>query len=86
MAGDSGEVKFEVLDEFFKRVLPYYQQAEAARRDGRSSSTWQAPRSHATPLRFPGKVLADEAGKRLFIADSNHNRIVIATSTASCST
>ena len=31
----------------------------------------------ATPLRFPGKILADEAGKRLFIADTNHNRIVV---------
>ncbi len=30
-----------------------------------------------TQLLFPGKVLADEAGNRLFIADSNHNRIVI---------
>ena len=29
------------------------------------------------PLSFPGKVLADSATKRLFIADSNHNRIVI---------
>jgi thiol-disulfide isomerase/thioredoxin len=31
------------------------------------------------PLAFPGKALADEKGKRLFIADSNHNRIVITT-------
>ncbi|HEX8475965.1 MAG TPA: thioredoxin-like domain-containing protein [Pyrinomonadaceae bacterium] len=30
------------------------------------------------PLAFPGKVLADERGRRLFIADSNHNRIVVA--------
>ena len=29
------------------------------------------------PLAFPGKVLADEKSKRLFIADSNHNRIVV---------
>ncbi|HEX8177935.1 MAG TPA: thioredoxin-like domain-containing protein [Pyrinomonadaceae bacterium] len=29
------------------------------------------------PLAFPGKVLADEKTDRLFIADSNHNRIVI---------
>jgi sugar lactone lactonase YvrE len=29
------------------------------------------------PLAFPGKVLADAKGDRLFIADSNHNRIVI---------
>ncbi len=33
----------------------------------------------ATGLAFPGKVLADPAGGRLFIADSNHNRIVVAT-------
>jgi thiol-disulfide isomerase/thioredoxin len=29
-----------------------------------------------TPLLFPGKVLADVEGKRLFIADTAHNRIV----------
>jgi sugar lactone lactonase YvrE len=29
------------------------------------------------PLAFPGKLLADERGDRLFIADSNHNRVVI---------
>src|SRR5260370_28608753 len=29
------------------------------------------------PLYFPGKVLADAAGKRLFIADSTNNRVVI---------
>ena len=31
------------------------------------------------PLLYPGKLLADERTRRLFIADSNHNRIVIAT-------
>jgi sugar lactone lactonase YvrE len=30
-------------------------------------------------LKFPGKLLVDAAGKRLFISDSNHNRIVAAT-------
>ncbi len=37
--------------------------------------------SHSQPptvLSFPGKVLADEAEDRLFIADSNHNRVVLA--------
>ncbi|MEP7039627.1 MAG: thioredoxin-like domain-containing protein [Acidobacteriota bacterium] len=29
------------------------------------------------PLEFPGKVLADDKSKRLFISDSNHNRIVV---------
>jgi DNA-binding beta-propeller fold protein YncE len=31
------------------------------------------------PLLYPGKVLADAASNRLFIADSNHNRIVVST-------
>ena len=30
-------------------------------------------------LLYPGKVLADAASNRLFIADSNHNRIVVST-------
>ncbi|MGA9852477.1 MAG: thioredoxin-like domain-containing protein [Gammaproteobacteria bacterium] len=34
-----------------------------------------------TTLLFPGKVLADAAHDRLFIADSNHNRIVVTTLT-----
>jgi DNA-binding beta-propeller fold protein YncE len=32
-----------------------------------------------SPLLFPGKVAADPASDRLYISDSNHNRIVIAT-------
>jgi sugar lactone lactonase YvrE/thiol-disulfide isomerase/thioredoxin len=31
------------------------------------------------PLLYPGKVLADERSNRLFIADSNHNRIVVSS-------
>ncbi len=43
----------------------------------RCSSTRAGPPPRRRRLRFPGKVLADEAGGRLFIADSNHNRIVV---------
>jgi DNA-binding beta-propeller fold protein YncE len=31
------------------------------------------------PLLFPGKVLADPRSDRLFISDSNHNRIIVAS-------
>lgn len=31
------------------------------------------------PLLYPGKVLADAASDRLFISDTNHNRIVVTT-------
>ena len=30
-----------------------------------------------TPLLFPGKVVADAASKRLFVADTGHNRVVM---------
>ena len=33
----------------------------------------------ASRLAFPGKVLADPNGGRLFVADSNHNRVVVST-------
>jgi DNA-binding beta-propeller fold protein YncE len=36
-------------------------------------------RHHDRPLLYPGKVVADHASGRLFIADSNHNRIVVAS-------
>lgn len=77
VAGDSGEVQFEVLDRFLKTALPYY------REKGLLDETplrfdLEAYATDKTPLRFPGKVLADEQGGRLFIADSNHNRIVVA--------
>ncbi len=32
------------------------------------------------PLRYPGKILADESSQRLFVADSGHHRIVVLTS------
>jgi thiol-disulfide isomerase/thioredoxin len=31
------------------------------------------------PLKYPGKVLTDAEGGRLFISDSNHNRIVVSS-------
>ena len=36
-----------------------------------------AHRQEPSTLRFPGKVLADANSQRLFISDSNHNRVVI---------
>jgi thiol-disulfide isomerase/thioredoxin len=73
----SGEVQFETLDAVLKTAIPYY------RRKGvldEKPLKFDLAASHAqpTPLRYPGKILADEPGNRLFISDSNHNRIVIA--------
>ncbi len=77
VARNGGEIDFATLDQFFKKIIPYYQ------RKGLLDPTplrfeLAAFQAADTPLRFPGKVLADEKSQRLFIADSNHNRIVIA--------
>ena len=37
----------------------------------------EAEKPHDGALRYPGKVLADGAGKRLFISDTGNNRIVV---------
>ena len=34
------------------------------------------PRLFTSPLKFPGKLAIDVLNNRLFISDSNHNRIV----------
>ncbi len=74
----SGEIDFQTLDSFFKRVMPYYRQNGLIKPSPPPPTGASAGfKSPETPLRFPGKLLADEASDRLYIADSNHNRIVV---------
>jgi len=77
VAGNGGEIEFEALDAFMKRALPYYRKKGVL--DETPLRFDQEQYTGKTPLRFPGKILADEQGNRLFISDSNHNRIVITT-------
>jgi thiol-disulfide isomerase/thioredoxin len=79
VAANSGEIEFDSLDRFFKDKLPYYK-AKGLLKPGPPPLTGEQAgyRATATPLRYPGKILADEKSDRLFIADSNHNRVVVA--------
>jgi thiol-disulfide isomerase/thioredoxin len=74
--GQSGEVTFEQLDAVLKKTIPYYRE-QGLLDESPLKFDALADRAEATPLSFPGKVLADEASDRLFVADSNHNRIVV---------
>jgi len=76
----SGEGNRELLDEVIAKLIAYH------RAKGTLDETpvqFDLERNRVKPdaLRFPGKVLADEASDRLFITDSNHNRIVITSLT-----
>lgn len=69
----SGETDFEDLDRLIRRALPYYRNKGLLAEQPFAAAP-AAPA--ATPLRFPGKLLADEAAARLFIADTGHHRII----------
>lgn len=74
-----GEYRFEDLDNVLYPLIESY---DAKGLLQRSPAHWTLERDKQAaehPLAFPGKLLADEAGNRLFIADSGHHRIVVTT-------
>lgn len=75
--GTSGEITFEQVDKVIRTGMPYYR-AKKLLDETPLRFDIERPAAADTPLRFPGKILADEASGRLFISDSNHNRIVVA--------
>jgi DNA-binding beta-propeller fold protein YncE len=72
----SGEGIYEPFDKLIGKVVETF---------GAKGQLDRAPlklklerhRAPASMLAFPGKVLADEKSGQLFIADSNHNRVVV---------
>jgi thiol-disulfide isomerase/thioredoxin len=74
----SGEGNLDILQTAIKRVIAYH---EAKGTLDRSPVRFDLERfkTPPTPLRFPGKLLADAASDRLFVSDSSHNRIVVST-------
>lgn len=76
----SGEGHYALLD----KVIGTLTREFAARHELNTEPLWFAGLAHKMPnsdLLYPGKVLADAKSDRLFIADSNHNRIVVTTLT-----
>jgi thiol-disulfide isomerase/thioredoxin len=72
----SGEGIYEPFDKLIGKMVEEF--AAKGRLD-RSPLKLKLERHRApsSMLAFPGKVLADEKSNQLFIADSNHNRIVV---------
>ena len=75
----SGEIPFEVFDSYLSAMIEYFDGLDEDLIDRTPLQlALEGAGDPGTPLLFPGKALADVAGGRLFIADSSHNRIVIA--------
>ena len=75
----SGEGAYDVLDEHIGKLVKEYKAKKLLNERPLRFQLARAAESGDSPLFFPGKVLADQASKRLFIADSTHHRIVITT-------
>ncbi len=76
-AVQAGEIPFEAFDRVIGGMVAYFDGLGELNRQP-VERTLESAAAPASALAFPGKVLADAAGGRLFIADSSHNRIVIA--------
>lgn len=74
----SGEGNRELLDKVLERVIAYHR-AKGTLDETPVHFDLESAKLKPTPLKFPGKLLADAPGNRLFISDSNHNRIVISS-------
>lgn len=73
----SGEGGFEVLDQHIEKLVKEYRAKKALKEEPINFALVKEAKQ--TQLYFPGKVLADAASNRLFIADSTHHRVVITT-------
>ncbi len=72
----SGEGVYEPFDKAIAQLIEVF---DSKGKIDRTPFKRKLEKLPASRLAFPGKVLADEKSQQLFIADSNHNRIVVAS-------
>jgi sugar lactone lactonase YvrE len=71
----SGEGLHEALEREIDKLIKIHKEKKTL---NEKPISFELVRERAeSPLFFPGKILADEAGKRLFISDSTNHRVVI---------
>ena len=71
-----GEGNAEILDQTIAKTVAEFRKRGELNEEP-LKLTLERAKVGDLPLAFPGKILADAKSDRLFIADSNHNRIVI---------
>jgi thiol-disulfide isomerase/thioredoxin len=78
VGAQSGEGIFDLFDKIIGEMSNYFRAQGVL---DEKPVNFKLEKFSAPPslLSFPGKVLADEKSNRLFISDSNHNRVLITT-------
>ena len=74
----SGEGNRDVLDNIISEMIAFHK-TKGTLNETPLRFDLERAKVKPGPLKFPGKILADEASGRLFVSDSNHNRIVVAS-------
>jgi thiol-disulfide isomerase/thioredoxin/DNA-binding beta-propeller fold protein YncE len=73
----SGEGNYDLLDTVIGKIVKEHRKKKTLNEKPIRFDLARYRESGDTALFFPGKVLADAKGKRLFIADSTHHRLVV---------
>jgi thiol-disulfide isomerase/thioredoxin len=73
----SGEGLYEAVDTRIAELIKIHKEKKTLDEKPRKFDLARNQEPGDGPLYFPGKLLADAPGNRLFIADSTHHRIVI---------
>lgn len=76
IGGVSGEGNYDLIDQVVAKAVDEFRKRGELNEEP-LKMTLERAKVGDLPLAFPGKLLADQKNDRLFIADSNHNRIVI---------
>lgn len=76
LQGFVGENHYERLDRLIADTVALHRR-KGTFREGQPWLQGAPQQVEQTPLRYPGKVLADAASSRLFIADTSQHRIVV---------
>src|SRR5438552_744833 len=71
------ERPFQILDNAISQLIRFHKKKRTLNERPLRFQLARDKEPGDTPLYFPGKAVADAKGKRLFIADSTHHRIVI---------
>jgi DNA-binding beta-propeller fold protein YncE len=72
----SGEGNYQVIDRAVEQLITEFRK-RGELNEQPLKLVLEKAKVGDLPLAFPGKVLADAVSDRLFISDSNHNRIVV---------
>lgn len=73
----SGEGVFDPIDQALQELIPAFEKEGILDRTP-LPSVLEREREPTRMLAYPGKVAADPASRRLFIADTNHHRVLVA--------